>query len=215
MKLTGRVWFLLLICLQFDIFKFRNERFVFAFAQNITTNRDSLCSQGITLDLCQILPKQMFMDKCINNGDFDSSALWKGNTFGLLVPQAVFYTLTNEKGIYHGGKLYLRDFYRFQLTVYKSNAQLHGYTFAKQFYLQPSDITLFRDFTCDLWNNTSNLDEVYEINNRDIAIFFCFNLPWTCIFILLIYFNVFGKVQWTTLQYKRYRGYIWSRRKVY
>ena len=117
------------------------------------------------------------MEKCINNGKIFNSTLWKGITDSLHDQQAVLFTLTNEKGIYHGGKLYLRDFYRFQLTVYKSNAQLHGYTFAKQFYLQPSDITLFRDFTCDLWNNTSNLDEVYEINNRDIAIFFCFNLP--------------------------------------
>ena len=179
MILTGRVWFLLLICLQCNIFKFHDERSAFAFAQNITTNGDSFCSQGITLVLCQILPKQIFMEKCITNGEFDSSTLWKGNTIGLHVPQAVFFTLTNEKGIYHGGELNLREFYRFQLTV------------------------------------ASNLNEVYEINYRDLVIFFCFNLPWTCMFILLLKFKLFGKAQWTTLQYTRYRGHIWSRRKVY
>ena len=149
MILTGRVWFILLICLQCNIFKLDDE-FAFAFAKNISTNGDSFCSQGITLVLCQIPPKQIFMEKCITNGAFDSSTLWKDNTIGLHVPQVVFLTLSNEEGIYHGGDLNVREFYRFQLTV------------------------------------ASNLNEFYEINNRDIVIFLCFNLPWTCMFILLI-----------------------------
>ena len=115
MKLTGRVWFLLLICVQFNVFKLDDERFDFAFSENI--NGDSFCSQGITPVLCQIAPKQIFMEKCITNGEFDGSTLWKGNTISLHVPQAVFFTLSNEKGIYHGGKLNLREFYIFQLTV--------------------------------------------------------------------------------------------------
>ena len=81
------------------------------------------------------------MEKCITNEEFDSCTLWAGNTSGLHVPEAVFFTLSNEKGIYHGGELNLRDFYRFQLTV------------------------------------ASNFKEVYEINYRDLVIFFCFNLP--------------------------------------
>ena len=139
MKLTGRVWFLLLFCVQFNVFKLDDERFDFAFSENI--NGDSFCSQGITLVLCQIPPKQIFMEKCITNGELDGSTLWKGNTISLHAPQAVFFTLSNEKRIYYGGKLNLRDFQRFQVTV------------------------------------ASNLNELYEINYRDIAIFFCFNLP--------------------------------------
>ena len=123
--------------------------------------------------------------------------------------------MINEKGIYHGGELNLREFYGFQPTVNKGITKLQGYTFAKKFYLQPSDVKLLRPITCDFWNNATNLNDVYEINYRDIVVFFCFNLHWTCMFILLIYFKVFGKVQWTTLQYTRYRGHIWSRRKVY
>ena len=111
MILTGRVWFLFLICLQCNVLKLDVKRFAFAMAQNITTNGDPFCSQGITLVLCQIPPKQIFMEKCITNGEFHGSTLWKGNTIGLYVPQAVFFTLSNEKGIYHGGKVNV------QLTV--------------------------------------------------------------------------------------------------
>ena len=57
------------------------------------------------------------MEKCITNGEFDGSTLWKGNTTSLHVAQAAFFTLSNEKEIYYGGKLNLRDFQRFQLTV--------------------------------------------------------------------------------------------------
>ena len=141
MILSGRVWFLLLIFLQCNVLKLDDERFAFAFAQTITRNVDSICSQGITLVLRQIPTKQSFMEKCITNGELDGSTLWKGNTISLHAPQAVFFTLSNEKRIYYGGKLNLRDFQRFQLTV------------------------------------ASNLNELYEINYRDIAIFFCFNLP--------------------------------------
>ena len=81
------------------------------------------------------------MENCITNADFDSSTLWKGNTIGFHVPQPVFFTLSNKKGIYHGGELNLLELYRFQLTV------------------------------------ASNFNEVYEINYRDLVIFFCFNLP--------------------------------------
>ena len=143
MILTGRVWFLLLICLQCNVLKLDDKRFAFAMARNITTNCDPSCSQGITLVLCQIPPKQIFMEKCITNGEFDGSTLWKGNTIGLHVPQAVFFTLSNEKRIYHEGELNVREFYRFQLTV------------------------------------ASNLNEF-------IVIFFCFNLHWIYMFILLI-----------------------------
>ena len=139
MKLTGRVWFLLLICVQFNVFKLDDERFDFAFSENI--NGDSFCSQGITPVLCQIPPKQIFMEKCITNGEFDGSTLWKGNTISLHVGEAAFFTSSNEKGIYFEGKLNLRDFQRFQLTV------------------------------------ASNLNEMYKTKYRDIAIFFCFNLP--------------------------------------
>ena len=139
MKLTGRVWFLLLICVQLNVFKLDDERLDFAFSENI--NGDSFCSQGITLVLCHIPSKQIFMEKCITNGEFDGSTLWKCNRISLHDAQAAFFTLSNEKGIYYGGKLNLRDFHRFQLTV------------------------------------TSNLNELYEINYRDIAIFFSFNLP--------------------------------------
>ena len=126
------------------------------------------------------------MEKCINNGEFDSCTLWKGNTISLHLKQSVFLILTNEKGIYHGGELNLREFYTFQPAVNKGITKLHGYTFAKEFYLQPSDVKLLRPITCDFWNNATNLNDVYEINYRDIVIFFCFNLHWTCMFILLI-----------------------------
>ena len=141
MILSGRVWFLLLIALQCNVVKLDGERFAFAFAQNITTNGDSICSQGITVVLRQIPLKQIFTEKRITNGEFDGGALWKGNIIGLQVPQAVFFALSNEERIYDAGELNLRDFYRFQLTV------------------------------------ASNYNEFYEINYRDIVIFFCFNLP--------------------------------------
>ena len=150
MILSGRVWFLFLICLQCNVLKLDDKRFAIVMAQNITTNGDPFCCQGITLVLCQIPPKQICMEKCITNGEFDGSILWKGNTICLYVPQAVFFILSNEKGIYHGGELNVRGFYRFQLTV------------------------------------ASNLNEFNEINYRDIVIFFCFNLHWTYMFILLI-----------------------------
>ena len=56
------------------------------------------------------------MEKYLNNGGFDN----------------------------YGGELNLREFYRFQPTVNKSIVKLHGYTFAKEFYLQPSDVKLLR-----------------------------------------------------------------------
>ena len=115
--MPGRVWFLFLICIQCNVLKLDDKRFAFATAQNITTNDDLFCSQAITLVLCQIQPKQIFMEKCITNWEFDGSTLWKGNTIGLHVPQAVFFTLSNEKRIYHGGELNVREFYKFQLTV--------------------------------------------------------------------------------------------------
>ena len=146
MILTGRVLFLLLICLQW----LDDERFAFAFAKNITTNCDSVCSQGITLVLRQIPPKQIYIEKCITNGECDSRTLWKGNAIGLPVSEAVFFTLSKKKGIYHGADLDLRVLYRFQLTV------------------------------------APYFNEFYELNFRDIVIFVCFNLPWTCMFILLI-----------------------------
>ena len=116
------------------------------------------------------------MEKCINNGEFDTYTLWKGNTIRFHLEQAVFLIFSNEKGIYHGGELNLREFYRFQPTVNKGITKLHGYTFAKGFYLQPSDVKLLRHITVDFYNNASNFNEVYEINYRDIVIFFCFNL---------------------------------------
>ena len=186
MMLTGRMWFLLLFCLQSDIFKLHDGSSAFVFGQYITTNRESFCSQGTSLDLCQILPTQIFMEKCINNGEFDTYTLWKGNTIRLHLKQAVFLIFSNEKGIYHGGELNLREFYRFQPTVNKGITKLHGHTFAKGFYLQPSDVKLLTHITVDFYNNASNFNEVYEINYRDIVIFFCFNLHWTCMFILLI-----------------------------
>ena len=174
--LTGRMWFLLLFYLSSNIFKFRDESSAFVFGQDITTNRESLCSQGMSLVLCQIIPTQIFKEKCINNGGYDSCTLWKGITISLHLKQAVFLTLTTEKGIYHGGELNLREFYTFQPAVNKGITKLHGYTFAKEFYLQPSDVKLLRPITCDFWNNATNLNDVYEINYRDIVVFFCFNL---------------------------------------
>ena len=162
---TGRMLFLLLFFLRSNILKFQDERSAFLSGQYNTMTRESFCSQGMSPVLCQIIPTQIYMEKYLNNGGFDN----------------------------YGGGLNLREFYRFQPIVNKGIVKLHGYTFAKEFYLQPSDVK----------------------NYRDILIFFCFNFHWTCMFILLIYFKVFGKVQWTTLQYKRYRGHIWSRRKVY
>ena len=186
MILIGRVWFLLLICLECSIFKSHDVDSVFAFAQNITTNPDSFCFQGINLPLCQTLPQQIFMEKCINNEEFYNNTLWKCNSVSLHVLQAVLFTSINEKGIYHGGELNIREFHKFQQTVYNGITQLHEYTIEKQFSLQSSDIALSRQFVCVYGDTASNSNEVYEINYRDILIFFCFYLPWTCFFILLI-----------------------------
>ena len=176
MMLTGRMWFLLLFYLSTDIFEFRDERSVFVFGQNITTNRESLCSQGMSVVLCQIMPTQIFMENCNNNGVFDICTLWKGSTISLHLKQADFLILTNDKGIYHGGGLNIRELYTFQPTVPKGITKLHGNTFSKEFYVQPSDVKLLRHITGDFWNNASKLNEVYEIKYRDIVLFFCFNL---------------------------------------
>ena len=164
MLLIVGVWFLLVICLQLNIFKFHDEHSGEAFAQNITTTRVSFCLQGINLDLCPNLAKRIFMEKCINNGEFHNSTLCKGNTVGLHDPQAVVFRFENEIGISLGGELKLREFYSFQLTVSKGTRQFYGYMFAKQFYFEPSDVTLLSPISCVFLNPASNFYEVHEIN---------------------------------------------------
>ena len=186
MILTGRVWFLLLICVECNIFKFHVLHSAFEFSQNITTNPISSCCQGMNLVLRKTLPQQIFMQKCTNNGNIRNSTLWKGNTDILHVPQAVLFTLTNEMGIYHGGELDLREFHTFQVQDYNGITQLHEYTFTKHFYLQSSDVKLLRQIACVFGDTASNSNEVDEIYYRVIVIFFFFNLPWTCIFTLLL-----------------------------
>lgn len=207
--------FLFIICLRCNIFTFHDEHSGEAFAQNITTTRISFCLQRINLGLCQNLAKPFCMEECINNEEFHGITLWKGITVGLHDPGAVLFTYRNEKIISLGGEHQFREFYRLQLKLSVGLRQFDAYKFAKQFYFQPSDVTLLRPISCIFYNPALNFNTILEVNYWHIVIFLCVNLPWNSIFMLLIWFLLFGKFRSRRLRYTRYRGHIWSRRKIY
>ena len=65
----------------------------------------------------------------------------------------------------------------------------------------------------DVPNNV--YDQVRAIRFRDVVITFFLYLPWNCILMLLLWFMVFGKFQLGGMYYTRYRGHLWSKRKIY
>ena len=204
------------------------------FGQKVVTLEISFCLHGTNRVRPRDIMKHNILGKSAESGEISDGTFCKGVGLGVYAQNFVFcsiYSNGNEFSVQGG--LNLNGFQRFNITVLKCARSFHGSTFQRTVCLRycgtefmcpknfifcfPAPNNVYDQVYAIRFRDVPNnvYDQVHAIRFRDIVITFFLYLPWNCIFMLLLWFMVFGKFQFGGMGYTRYSGPLWSKRKIY